>query len=156
MLNVWLETKAWNPDCINLRDQSLLSARAPPGSVQPGINSCVPEVSYGYRIQRWSCDMALTALCCCCAVFAPSFSFSLALNRSPTGPQRSGLGQAPAPLVPSLPSYSKVGSLAYRASETPGGYWQRTKVKDIPLPHRHLCSMCLFVNYISNGGHNKT
>lgn len=47
-LSVWLETKAWNPYCINLRDQSPLSARASPGSLQPGINPCAQAVSYGY------------------------------------------------------------------------------------------------------------
>lgn len=77
-LSVWLETKAWtgNPYCINLRDQTPLSARAPPGSVQPGINPHAQAVSYGYRIQTWSCDMAQTALCCCCGVFR-SVSLSL-------------------------------------------------------------------------------
>lgn len=49
-LSVWLETKAWtgNPYCINLRDQTPLSARAPPGSVQPRINPLAQAVSYGY------------------------------------------------------------------------------------------------------------
>lgn len=106
-LSVWLETKAWpgNPCSINLRDQTPLSARAPPGSVQPGINPHAQAVNYGYRIQRWSCDMAPTLLCCCCGVF--SLSFSLALNGSPAGPQCSGItGQAPAPQIPSFTAHS--------------------------------------------------
>lgn len=72
-LSVWLETKAWtgNPYCINLRDQTPLSARAPPGRVQPGINPHAQAVSYGYRIQTWSCDTAPTT--CLYVVF----SFSL-------------------------------------------------------------------------------
>lgn len=154
-LSVWLETKAWNPYCINLRDQSPLSARASPGSVQPGINPCAQAVSYGYWIQRWSCDMARTLLCCSLCL---SLSLSLwHLMESPAGPQcNRQAGQAPVPQITSLPAYSKVGSLAYRPSETPEGSWQRTKVKDIPLPHCHLYRVCLFVNYISNGGHNKT
>lgn len=79
-LSVWLETKAWtkNPYCINLWDQTQLSARAPPGSVQPGINPRTQAVTYGYRIQRWSCDMAPTLLCFCCGV-PPSLSVSVFL-----------------------------------------------------------------------------
>lgn len=63
-LSVWLETKDWprNPYCINLRVQTPLSARAPQGSVQPRINPHAQAVSYGYRIQKWSCDMAPTLL----------------------------------------------------------------------------------------------
>lgn len=154
-LSVWLETKAWtgNPYCINLRDQTPLSASAPPGSVRPGINPHAQAVSYGYRIQTWSCDMAPTLLCCCCVLSR----LSLALNGSPAGPQCSGLtGQAPTPQIPQPPCPFRVWSPAYGAAETPEGSWQRTKVKDIPLPHCHLYSVCLFVNYISNGGHNKT
>lgn len=69
VVSVWLETKAWtgNPCCINLQDQTPLSARAPPGSVQPGINPHAQAVSYGHRIQTQSCDMAPTPLCCCSA-----------------------------------------------------------------------------------------
>lgn len=112
MLSVWSETKAWNPCCINLRDQTLLSARAPPGSVQPGINSCVPAVSYGHRIQRWSCDVAPRQLYCCCGVFCLFQSPSQVLNGSPAAPQCSGLtGQAPAPQIPCFPAYSRLGLL---------------------------------------------
>ena len=106
-LSVWLETKAWtgNPYCINLRDQTPLSARAPPGRVQPGINPHAQAVSYGYRIQTWSCDTAPTPLCCFYVVF--SFSLSLALNGSPAGPQCNGLtGPAPAPQIPSSSAHS--------------------------------------------------
>lgn len=73
-LSVWLETKAWtgNPYCINLRDQTPLSARAPPGSVQPGINRHAQAVTYGYRIQTWSHDVVPTLL----AVLPLTFSLS--------------------------------------------------------------------------------
>lgn len=92
-----------------------------------------------------------------CSAVAVVCSLSLALNGSPAGPQCSGLTeQAPAPQIPCFPAHSRVCTLAYRATETPKGSWQRTKVKDIPLPHCHLYSVCLFVNYISNGGRNKT
>lgn len=92
-----------------------------------------------------------------CSVLPLPLSLSLALNGSPAGPQYSELTwKAPAPQIPSFPAHSRVGSLAYRASETPKSSRTRTKVKDIPLPHCHLYSMYLFVNYISNGGHNKT
>lgn len=102
MLSVWLETKAWtgNPYCINLRDQTPLSASFPPGSVRPGINPCAQAVSYGYRIQRWSCDMAPTPLCCCCGEFLFSLSLRvwhlmgvrLPLPRSPASLPIPGLG----------------------------------------------------------------
>ena len=114
-LSVWLETKAWtgNPYCINLRDQTPLSASTPPGSVQPGINPHAQAVSYGYRIQTWSCDMAPALLRCCCALSL----LSLALNGSPAGPQCSGLtGQAPAPQIPqpSLPIQGLVSCIRGR------------------------------------------
>lgn len=112
-LSVWLETKAWtgNPYCINLWDQTPLSARAPPGSVQPGINPHAQAVSYGYRIQTRSCDMAPTPLCCCCVLsLAASLFLSLALNGSPAGPQCTGLtGQAPAPQIPHFSAHSGSG-----------------------------------------------
>lgn len=99
---------------------------------------------------------------CSAAAVVCSLCLSLSLSlwhlmESPAGPQcNRQAGQAPVPQTTSIPAYSKVGSLAYRPSETPEGSWQRTKVKDIPLPHCHLYRVCLFVNYISNGGHNKT
>lgn len=95
-LSVWLETKGQtgNPYCINLRDQTPLSARAPPGSVQPGINPCAQAVTYGRRIQTWPCDVAPTLL-------FPSLLLSLALWHlmgSPAGPHCSRLtGQATDP-----------------------------------------------------------
>lgn len=115
-LSVWPETKAWtgNPYCINLRDQTPLSARAPPGSVQPGINPHAQAVSYGHRIQTWSCDMAPPLLHCCRAL-SPSLPLSflsMALNGSPSSPQCTGLtGQAPAPQIPSFPAHSGSGLL---------------------------------------------
>lgn len=48
-----------NPCCINPRAQTPLSARAPPGSVQAEINPHAQALTYGYRIQTWSCDRRL-------------------------------------------------------------------------------------------------
>lgn len=104
--------KGLDPYCINLRDQTPLSARAPPGSVQPGINLHAQAVSYGCRIQTWSCDMAPIILCCCCGVFSVSLSLSQALNGGPVGPQCSRLtGQTPAPQIPSFLAHSGSGLL---------------------------------------------
>lgn len=79
---------------INPRAQTPLSARAPPGSVRPGINPHAQALTYGYRIQTRSCDRRPTPLC-----RGGILSFFLPLSH--VGPQYSRLtGLAHAPQLP--------------------------------------------------------
>lgn len=69
-LSVWLQTKRGctaNPYCINLKDQTPLSAseRLLRGASGTGINlpALVQAVTYDRRIQTWPCDVAAALLC---------------------------------------------------------------------------------------------